>query len=274
MHRALTGPDVLLEPLTVARDGQCATIMLPGDLYRTDAALAPVLFHLPRPGTPASTLPSHRTWWRRYGSGSEQSEQKKLTLDRICFVRHSERTEGFECTLNYVLTPWEDRMSNAPGRFEFAAGRAYCPSCHAIKRYDRWLAGMTVRCEHCGTEYEITPEPKTDRGYPTNRRVLSVARQQSKSLVPSLVCLFGVLVGLAGGFVGFLLRPGGQLIPQLPFEMVMTRGSNLKDLDSLLVPMAERSFNITIAGTVVGVLAGVLMGLLAGTLVRPNNTRH
>ena len=165
-------------------------------------------------------------------------------------------------------------MINASERFEFAAGCTHYPSCHAMKKYDLRLAGMAVRCEHCGIEYEITPEPKMNSGYRTNGRTMSVARQQSRSLVPSLVCLFGALAGLAGGLVGFLLRPGGTIIPQLPFEMVITRGSNLQDLDSLLVPMAERSFNIMIAGTVVGVLIGVLMGLLTGILVRVNNARH
>jgi hypothetical protein len=75
-------------------------------------------------------------------------------------------------------------------------------------------------------------------------------------------------LALIGGLVGFLLRPSNPIVGQLPLVTVLTRGSSLTGLDSLLVPLAERSFKYVAAGTVVGLLVGAaaLPRLLQQTL--------
>jgi hypothetical protein len=72
-------------------------------------------------------------------------------------------------------------------------------------------------------------------------------------LVPSLIGL------LAGGVVGFLLRPSAFLVGQLPLETVITRGEQLKGLDRLYKPTAEISFNYMLVGAIVGLLCGVVI---------------
>ena len=72
----------------------------------------------------------------------------------------------------------------------------------------------------------------------------------------------GFLGFLLGGLIGFLLRPSALLVGQLPFETVITRGANLHGLDKLLVPTAQNSFNILVAGALIGAVAGVILGRL------------
>src|SRR5579871_6691517 len=72
------------------------------------------------------------------------------------------------------------------------------------------------------------------------------------------------LVGLVvGGIVGFLLRPSVPLLGQLPFETVITRGANLNGLNQLLIPTAQKSFNILLAGAILGAILGWIGGLAA-----------
>jgi len=74
----------------------------------------------------------------------------------------------------------------------------------------------------------------------------------------------GALLGaVLGGLVGFLLRPSLPLIGQLPFSTVITRGSNLTGLDTLLKSTAEQSFNYMLIGVIVG---AVLLALAAGMI--------
>jgi hypothetical protein len=70
------------------------------------------------------------------------------------------------------------------------------------------------------------------------------------------------LVGLLiGGFVAFLLRPAIPLIgQQLAFEHVITRGANLKRMDEILALLAQRSFNMMLAGAILGAVVGALVG--------------
>ena len=70
----------------------------------------------------------------------------------------------------------------------------------------------------------------------------------------------GFLGGLAGGFVGFLLRPSVPIVGQLPFETVITRGANLRGLDELLISTAQTSFNYMLAGALAGALIGAAIG--------------
>ena len=62
-----------------------------------------------------------------------------------------------------------------------------------------------------------------------------------------------------GGLVGFLMRPAIPLLGQLPFETVITRGSQLSGFDLLLRSTAEQSFNYVLMGTIAGALVGYLL---------------
>jgi hypothetical protein len=70
----------------------------------------------------------------------------------------------------------------------------------------------------------------------------------------------GVLGFFIGGFVGFLLRPSGALVGQLPFGDVINRGANLKGLQELLLPLAQTSFNYLLAGAVATAVIGMTVG--------------
>ena len=70
----------------------------------------------------------------------------------------------------------------------------------------------------------------------------------------------GVFVG---GLLGFLMRPAAPLIGQLDFATVISRGSNLRGLDSLLISTAQASFNYLLFGAILGAVGGIVVGLLA-----------
>jgi hypothetical protein len=75
-------------------------------------------------------------------------------------------------------------------------------------------------------------------------------------------------VGVAGFFIGgliaFLFRPSFFLIGQLPFGAVISRGTTLKGMDQLLVPLAQESFNVMLIGAVIGGIAGIVIGYFVG----------
>ncbi len=70
-------------------------------------------------------------------------------------------------------------------------------------------------------------------------------------------CASGVLLG---AFVGFLMRPNVPLVGQLPFGVVLTRGSYLTGVDTLVRSSAEQSFNYMLIGAIIGAVA---LGALA-----------
>lgn len=72
-----------------------------------------------------------------------------------------------------------------------------------------------------------------------------------------------------GGLIGFLLRPSAPLIGQLDFGTVITRGSNLSGLDTLLVSTAQISFNYLLVGVILGTVSGVLIGLMTSKSKMP-----
>ena len=76
----------------------------------------------------------------------------------------------------------------------------------------------------------------------------------------SMTVIIGGAGGFAGALVGFLFRPSAFLIGQLSFETVITRGANLTGIDELLIPIAQRSFNILVAGLVIGAIIGLVVG--------------
>ena len=78
--------------------------------------------------------------------------------------------------------------------------------------------------------------------------------------------LAGGFVGaILGGVVGFLLRPSTLVVGQLPFNTVISRGGNLKGLSQLLVPSAEKSFNVMLVGVILGLVVGLVVGRLFST---------
>ena len=74
----------------------------------------------------------------------------------------------------------------------------------------------------------------------------------------------GIAGFLVGGLVGFLARPSAFFLGQLPFEHVISRGATLKGMDQMLIPLAQRSFNITLIGAIIGAVAGIVIGYFVG----------
>lgn len=74
----------------------------------------------------------------------------------------------------------------------------------------------------------------------------------------------GIVGFLVGGLVGFLARPSAFFLGQLPFEHVISRGATLKGMDQMLIPLAQRSFNITLIGAIIGAVAGIVIGYFVG----------
>jgi hypothetical protein len=77
-----------------------------------------------------------------------------------------------------------------------------------------------------------------------------------------LAIKLGIVGFIAGGVIGFLYRPSAFLIGQLPFDIVITRGANLKGMDQVLIPMVQTSFNNMMAIAVIGAVVGIVAGLL------------
>jgi uncharacterized membrane protein YeaQ/YmgE (transglycosylase-associated protein family) len=67
--------------------------------------------------------------------------------------------------------------------------------------------------------------------------------------------------GIVGAFIGYMLRPSAFLIGQLPFGAVISRGASLQGLDRILIPTAQTSFNVLVAGLVVGLASGFVAGM-------------
>ncbi len=76
----------------------------------------------------------------------------------------------------------------------------------------------------------------------------------------------GQIIGLGaggffvGGLIGFLLRPSAFLVGQLSFDQVISRGANFTGMDQMLIPLAQKSFNIMLGVAVVGAVVGALIG--------------
>lgn len=60
---------------------------------------------------------------------------------------------------------------------------------------------------------------------------------------------FGAILG---AIAGFLLRPSMPLVGQLPLAVVLTSGENL---NAIVRPTAEQSFNYVVAGALIGAVA-------------------
>ncbi|MGD0950178.1 MAG: hypothetical protein ABSA52_22485 [Candidatus Binatia bacterium] len=82
----------------------------------------------------------------------------------------------------------------------------------------------------------------------------------------------GLLGGLVGGTLGFLLRPAIPLVGQLPAGTVITRGAYLEGMDQLLTGIARASFNLVFGGVVVGAVAGAMIAYFLGQRRKCTNT--
>ncbi len=110
------------------------------------------------------------------------------------------------------------------------------------------VPGSAKFCAQCGQamplrQPETAPEPTTPA--PARRRGTGRG-------LPSLLAA-GLLLG---ALIGFLMRPSVALIGQLPLMTVVTRGSMLTGIDQLLIPVAQESFNVMLAGAAIGAAAG------------------
>jgi hypothetical protein len=76
------------------------------------------------------------------------------------------------------------------------------------------------------------------------------------------VIRFGFYGAFIGSFIGYLLRPSAPLVGQLPLTTVLTRGSDLRGINQILIPLAQTSFNYIIVGIVLGWVIGAIAGLL------------
>ena len=70
------------------------------------------------------------------------------------------------------------------------------------------------------------------------------------------------LIGfLAGASIGYFFRPTAIFVGQLPFDVVITRGGNLKGLEQMYLETAKTSFNYLFIGGIAGGIAGAIAGM-------------
>lgn len=141
--------------------------------------------------------------------------------------------------------------------------RAPCPNCRKLVAID------AKTCQHCSCNLEPSIEA-------LEAEIKRENAQRSPHYIPesnpaSKIVVFGVLGLILGGLLGFLLRPSVPLIGQLPFEHVITRGSNLRGMDIVLVSFAETSFNYLLVAGIIGCVIGAGMGYL---LFKRKNTLY
>ena len=130
----------------------------------------------------------------------------------------------------------------------------FCSNCgSALKATDSFCGG-------CGTRVPVrsggSPAP-TARA--TSERVHSAPRAISYDRR----AIFAVVGALVGTMLGYVLRPSAFLVGQLPFSTVISRGANLDGLDQLLVPTAQSSFNLLVAGAIFGAVVGAVIAMFA-----------
>jgi len=118
-------------------------------------------------------------------------------------------------------------------------------------------------CPYCNAPMSNAPmsnyyRPKKEKeGTPELASDVNAARiPKANELLRKAMGLGGVVGALVGGIIGFLLRPSVPLIGQLDFGAVISRGSNLRGMDQLLVSTAETSFNYLVVGAIIGGMIG------------------
>ena len=113
-------------------------------------------------------------------------------------------------------------------------------------------------------------ESKTDQINELSKRIIK--KKQLEAKIPDYRIISTLVGGLVGAFVGFLLRPANSLTGQVDFVTMITDGTNLTGLDSLLKSQAETSLQVFICGIIVGCIAGFLIGLIGFALAK--NTKQ
>lgn len=73
-----------------------------------------------------------------------------------------------------------------------------------------------------------------------------------------LICVIGIILGAS---IGYFYRPPAIFIGQLPFDVVITRGGNLKGLDQIYLEVAKTSFNYLLIGGIAGGIFGAIIGM-------------
>lgn len=73
-----------------------------------------------------------------------------------------------------------------------------------------------------------------------------------------IIALIGLILGAS---IGYFYRPPALFIGQLPFDVVITRGGNLKGFDQLYLETAQASFNYLLIGGIAGAILGAIAGL-------------
>jgi len=73
-----------------------------------------------------------------------------------------------------------------------------------------------------------------------------------------IITFVGLIIG---AFIGYFYRPQALFIGQLPFDVVITRGGNLKGLEQIYLETAKISFNYLIIGGVAGAIIGAIIGI-------------
>lgn len=117
----------------------------------------------------------------------------------------------------------------------------HCPKCGQAKATHTLSPATTTLIQEI-----FLPEPASQRS-----RIFDDdddPEDRAGSILPW--SLFGII---AGGLIGFLLRPSIPIVGQLPFSVVITRGSNLDGVSQLLLhSTAQTSFDYMAIGALVG----------------------
>jgi Na+/H+ antiporter NhaC len=73
-----------------------------------------------------------------------------------------------------------------------------------------------------------------------------------------IITIVGLILGAS---IGYFYRPPALFIGQLPFDVVITRGGNLKGLDQIYLEIAKTSFNYLLIGGIAGAIIGAIVGM-------------
>src|SRR5438105_439251 len=97
-------------------------------------------------------------------------------------------------------------------------------------------------------------------------RLLSTNKMAQWLLTGS--CLGASAGSRIGALAEYILHPANILVGQLPFIVVIMRGTFLTGLDTILVPLARESFNCIFFGLVVGAVIVSVIGGMAGLSIK------
>ena len=73
-----------------------------------------------------------------------------------------------------------------------------------------------------------------------------------------IITIIGLILGAS---IGYFYRPPALFIGQLPFDVVITRGGNLKGIDQIYLEIAKTSFNYLVIGGIAGAIIGAIVGM-------------